>query len=229
MLLVISGPSGVGKTTITRALEEHIPQAIFSVSATTRPKTDADREGLDYHFINDAQFDAMIAKGDFLEHAGVFGKRYGTPKAWVDQRLAEGRLVILEIDVQGAINIHKAHPSAMSIFILPPDEQTLLDRLRQRKREDESTIQRRFGQARREMEIAHSCGVYNAFLVNRDLQATVVQAVALVKAEWNRRNPQEKQAPLPQTINSTPSHHGTNPTPAARQSGEHLDINYPPP
>lgn len=188
MLLVISGPSGVGKTTITRALEAQIPGAVFSVSCTTRPRTDADREGVDYTFITDDEFDAMIARGEFLEYAGVFGRRYGTPSKWVSERLAEGKLVILEIDVQGAINVHKAMPEAMMLFILPPSEEELLARLRNRKREDESVIQRRFGEARREMEIARTCGAYDLFLVNRDLDAAVVRAVALVRAEWDRRH-----------------------------------------
>lgn len=187
MLLVISGPSGVGKTTITRAMEAQIPGAVFSVSCTTRPRTDADRAGVDYTFISDEEFDAMIARGEFLEYAGVFGRRYGTPSKWVAERLAEGKLVILEIDVQGAINVHKAMPEAMMLFILPPSEEELLARLRGRKREDESVIQRRFGEARREMEIARTCGAYDLFLVNRDLDAAVVRAVALVRAEWDRR------------------------------------------
>lgn len=188
MLLVISGPSGVGKTTITRALEAQIPEAVFSVSCTTRPRTDADRDGVDYTFISDDEFDAMIARGEFLEYAGVFGRRYGTPSKWVADRLVEGKLVILEIDVQGAINVHKAMPDAMMLFILPPSEEELLTRLRNRKREDESVIQRRFGEARREMEIARTCGAYDLFLVNRDLDAAVVRAVALVRAEWDRRH-----------------------------------------
>jgi guanylate kinase len=187
MLLVISGPSGVGKTTITRAIEKQIPGAVFSVSATTRPRTDIDREGVDYFFISDERFDDMIRAGEFLEYAGVFGKRYGTPKRWVEDQLAAGKLVILEIDVQGAINVHKQRPDAMMLFILPPSEDELLSRLRNRKREDETVIQRRFGEARREMEIARTCGAYDVFLVNRDLPAAVVHAVALVRAEWDRR------------------------------------------
>ncbi len=151
LLLIISGPSGVGKTTITRAVERSIPGAVFSVSATTRPRTPADVEGVDYHFVSDAEFDDLVAKDAFLEWANVFGKRYGTLRAWVDEQLARGRLVILEIDVQGAINVKKQLPGAFALFVLPPDEQTLLERLRNRKRESEESIQRRFAEARREI------------------------------------------------------------------------------
>lgn len=186
MLLIISGPSGVGKTTITRAVEAAIPDAVFSVSATTRPKTNADREGVDYHFTDDATFDAMIAAGDFLEYAGVFGKRYGTPRRWVEEKLDLGKLVILEIDVQGAMNVKREMPEAFALFVLPPDEATLLQRLHARGREEEAIIQRRFAKAREEITTAHSCGVYDVFLVNRVLDDSVAMAVTLVNLMRSR-------------------------------------------
>jgi guanylate kinase len=105
----------------------------------------------------------------------------------VEEQLRRGRLVILEIDVQGAIQIKKKMPEAYSIFILPPDEATLLQRLRDRKRDDEATIQKRFAQAQHEIAAARSCGVYDQFLVNKDLQETIGRAVDLVKAERARR------------------------------------------
>lgn len=188
MLLVISGPSGVGKTTITRSVVKAFPNSVFSVSATTRPKTAADTEGVDYFFVSDAHFDAMIAGNEFLEHAGVFGKRYGTPRGWVEARRSEGKLVILEIDVQGAINVKRACPDAFSIFVLPPTEDVLLDRLRARKREDESVIQRRFAEARHEIETAKTCGVYDLFLVNRVLDEAVAQAVRAIEGELARQS-----------------------------------------
>jgi len=188
MLLIISGPSGVGKTTITRAVEAATRDSVFSVSCTTRPKTAADREGVDYHFIDDAAFDQMVKAGDFLEHAGVFGRRYGTPRAWVTEQLALGKLVILEIDVQGAIAVKKQIPEAVGIFVLPPDEETLLGRLRARAREDETVIQRRFAKAREEISTAQSCGVYDVFLVNRVLEDSVAMAVGLVDLIRTRRN-----------------------------------------
>lgn len=180
MLLIISGPSGVGKTTITRAVERQIPGSVFSVSVTTRPRTPADREGVDYFFIDDARFDRMVAGNELLEHANVFGKKYGTPRPWVEGRLAEGRLVILEIDVQGAEQIKAKKPDAFALFIEPPSEAALLDRLRTRQREDEATIQRRFAEAKREIARARTGGVYDAFLVNNDLNGAIAEALRLV-------------------------------------------------
>lgn len=192
LLLIISGPSGVGKTTITRAVERrfappHPAAAVFSVSATTRPKTDADREGVDYHFVSDEEFDRLIAAGAFLEHAGVFGKRYGTLRGWVDERLNEGRLVILEIDVQGAINVKREVPDAFGVFVLPPSEGVLLERLRARKREAEEVIQRRFAEAKREIATARACGAYDAFIVNDTLEHAVAEAIGLIGSRLARR------------------------------------------
>ena len=180
LLLIISGPSGVGKTTITRGVERSIPGSVFSVSATTRAKTEADVEGVDYHFVTDEVFQGMVERGEFLEHAGVFGKRYGTPRDWVVEQLKRGRLVILEIDVQGAIQVKRQMPGAFAIFILPPSEETLLERLRSRKRESEEAIARRFAAAREEMRVARECGVYNAFIVNRDVREAIGEAVGLI-------------------------------------------------
>lgn len=187
MLLIISGPSGVGKTTITRGVERSIPDAVFSVSCTTRPRTPADVEGVDYHFVDDETFERMKSAGEFLESAGIYGRKYGTPRAWVLEQLRRGRLVILEIDVAGAVQVKRQIPDAFAIFILPPSEETLLERLRARKREDESAIQRRFAQARREIESARASGVYDHFLVNSDLERTIADAVALVQTERARR------------------------------------------
>lgn len=185
LLLIISGPSGVGKTTITRGVERSIPGAVFSVSATTRAKTDADVEGVDYHFVTPDEFQAMVDRSEFLEFAGVFGKRYGTPRAWVAEQLKRGRLVILEIDVQGAIQVKRQMPAAFAIFILPPSEDALLERLRARKRESEEAIQRRFAEARREMQVARESGVYDAFLVNREVGSAIAEAVALIEKRRN--------------------------------------------
>lgn len=180
LLVIISGPSGVGKTTITRAVERSIPGSVFSVSATTRPKTPADVEGVDYHFVSDEQFDQMIVDNAFLEHVNLFGKKYGTPRAWVEEQLARGRLVILEIDVVGAMKVKQQIPSAFGLFILPPDEETLLNRLRSRKREDEAAIQRRFAEAKREIAQAQACTIYDRFIINSILDRAIEEAVAAV-------------------------------------------------
>ncbi len=191
MLLVISGPSGVGKTTITRAVERSLPGSVFSVSATTRPKTDKDIEGVDYHFVDDKTFDKMIAEGEFLEWVDLFGKRYGTPKKWVLEQLARGRLVILEIDVVGAIKIKQQLPEAFGMFIHPPNEETLLQRLRDRKREDEAAVQRRFAEAKREIEQSSAMvqtprgpmPIYDRHIRNDDLDRAIRDAVRLVSEE----------------------------------------------
>lgn len=187
MLLIISGPSGVGKTTITRGVERSIPDAVFSVSCTTRDRTGVDVEGVDYHFISDEEFERMKAAGEFLETAGVYGRKYGTPRRWVTTQLERGRLVILEIDVVGAINVKREMKDAFALFILPPSEEELLERLRSRKREGERDIQTRFGRAREEIAHAKECGVYDAFIVNKSLDQAIRGAVSLVMGERARR------------------------------------------
>lgn len=187
MLLIISGPSGVGKTTITRGVERSIAGSVFSVSATTRPKTAADVEGVDYHFVSDEEFERMKGAHEFLEWANIYGKQYGTPRAWVVEQLERGRLVILEIDVEGAKQVKAKMPEAFALFVLPPDEATLLQRLRDRKREDEAAIARRFAAAQREIAEARACGVYDAFIVNEKLDEAIGRAVGLVNAERERR------------------------------------------
>ena len=188
MLLIISGPSGVGKTTITRGVERSIADSVFSVSATTRAQTEADVDGVDYHFVTDEQFEQMKAQDAFLEHAGVYGKKYGTPRGWVVEQLHRGRLVILEIDVQGAVQVKSRIPDAFAIFIMPPSEDALITRLRSRKREDEAQIQRRFAQAKLEIDEAKASGVYDRFIVNQDVQVAIHNAVAEVAAARIRRN-----------------------------------------
>ncbi len=180
LLLIISGPSGVGKTTITRGVERSFGDSVFSVSATTRAKTEADTEGVDYHFVGDAEFDRMVEGDEFLEWADVFGKRYGTPSAWVDEQLARGRLVILEIDVDGARQVKSKKPEAFALFILPPSEEELLRRLRSRKRESEEQIQKRFAEAQREIREARELGIYDSMLVNQDLDESITKAAELV-------------------------------------------------
>lgn len=187
LLLIVSGPSGVGKTTITRAIREQIPDSVFSVSATTRLKTDADREGIDYHFVSVDEFDRMIDAGEFLEWANVFGNKYGTPRGPIEVHLNAGRLVVLDIDVNGATQVKAAMPDAFGIFVLPPSEDELLKRLRERKREPEDVIQRRFSEAKREIADAKRSGAYDAFIVNDDLQRAVGEALDIVSRELERR------------------------------------------
>lgn len=182
MVVIISGPSGAGKTTITRGVERSIPGSVFSVSCTTRAPTPADVDGVDYHFVSDDAFERMRAAGEFLESAGVYGKKYGTPRAWVLEQLKRGRLVILEIDVQGAVAVKKSIPDAFAIFILPPSEESLLTRLRERKRESDEQIQRRFSAAKSEITAARASGVYDLFLVNDTVDVAIRAAVEAIQS-----------------------------------------------
>ncbi|MHC4082042.1 MAG: guanylate kinase [Planctomycetota bacterium] len=181
LLLVISGPSGSGKTTIARAVERRLEGA-FSVSATTRPQSQIETGGRDYNFLSEQQFQEMIRSGAFLEYALVFGKHwYGTPRQPVEEQLAEGRLVILDIDVQGALQVREAMPEALMIFVVPPSDEELLRRLRGRGREGEDAIQRRFAEARKEIAIAQSSGAYDATVVNDDLEQAIDATCRLVE------------------------------------------------
>ena len=186
MLLIISGPSGVGKTTVAHHVESGLGGA-FSVSLTTRPKTAGDTDGVDYHFVDTARFHQMRDGGELLEWAEVFGHLYGTPKQPVLASMKHGRLLILEIDVQGAIQVKCHMPDAFAVFILPPNEQELLRRLRDRRRDEEAVIQRRFANAIDETSRARSCGVYDTFIVNDELQKALEETEALVKRQWAAR------------------------------------------
>ncbi|MCB9838585.1 MAG: guanylate kinase [Phycisphaeraceae bacterium] len=187
MLLVISGPSGVGKTTIRDVILDSVPGSFFSVSATTRPKTDADREGVDYLFLTDERFDAHVEAGDFLEHATFAGNRYGTLRQPVEAALAAGRLALLDVDVVGARNIKSMRPDAYFIFFMPPSKDELLRRLRDRKRESEEAIQKRFAVASREIDDAQSSGIYDEFVVNDDLTTAIARTLEIVERERARR------------------------------------------
>lgn len=182
LLLILSGPSGVGKTTITRGVERAIGDSVFSVSYTTRAKTEADIEGVDYHFISDNEFDELVDNSLFLEWADVFGKKYGTRRKWVEEQLARGRLVILEIDVLGAQQVKDKMPEAFGLFILPPSEEELLSRLHNRKRESEDQIQKRFAEAKREIAFAKESDVYDSFVVNEDVDTAIAEAISKVTA-----------------------------------------------
>ncbi len=179
--MVISGPSGSGKTSIARAVEKRLG-AVFSVSATTRPKSDSERRGRDYEFLSEQAFEELVDRGEFLEHARVYGRhRYGTPREPVQRHLDDGRLVILDIDVQGALQVRQAMPDALLVFVLPPDDEELEHRLRNRGRDDEQSIQLRLAEARREIEVGLHSGAYDEQIVNDDLDRAVDEACRLAQ------------------------------------------------
>jgi guanylate kinase len=185
LLLVVSGPSGVGKTTIVHRVRERLGGQ-FSVSATTRPKSLAEVNGEDYLFVSPSEFERLKSNDAFLEHAEVFGRHaYGTPREPVENALRDGDLILLDIDVQGAIQIREHMPSAYMIFILPPSDEELRHRLETRGREDEEAIARRFAEARREIDLATSRTLYDAFIVNDNLDRAVDEACRLVSERRN--------------------------------------------
>ncbi len=170
LLVVMSGPSGVGKTTIAHRVQTAL-NGVFSVSATTRTAGPGEVDGQDYHFVSPEAFDDMRVAGKFLEYAQVFGKDgYGTPRAPVERQLAQGRVVLLDIDVQGAAQVREAMPDACMLFVVPPDEDTLGQRLADRGRDTPEAIKRRLAEARRELEAARAPGLYDRFIVNDDLE-----------------------------------------------------------
>jgi guanylate kinase len=151
-LFVIAAPSGAGKTSLVRALMEQVPTLRFSVSYTTRPKRPAELDGRDYFFVSREEFERMVAAGEFLEYARVFENYYGTSRQQVEESLASGQDLILEIDWQGAAQIRRAMPESVSVFILPPSRAELERRLRGRGTDSEEVIARRLGEAADDMK-----------------------------------------------------------------------------
>jgi guanylate kinase len=150
-LVVVSAPSGAGKTSLVRALLADVPEVRFSTSYTTRPPRRGEVEGVDYFFVSPEKFEAMADRGEFLEHALVFGNRYGTSRTQVAALTGAGCHVLLEIDWQGARQVRMAEPESVSVFIMPPSLAELERRLRGRSTDTEATIQKRLGEARDEM------------------------------------------------------------------------------
>jgi guanylate kinase len=185
LLVVISGPSGVGKTTIVHRVREHF-DAVFSVSATTRPISKKEVNGEDYFFITEDEFAEKISNNAFLEYAEVFGcHMYGTLREQVDEVLEKGKIILLDIDVQGGIQIKENMPESLRIFILPPSEDELYRRLEGRRREDHDSIQRRFKEAKQEISLSQESGAYQYYITNDDLEVAVAQAIAIVQEYRN--------------------------------------------
>lgn len=179
-LVVITGPSGVGKSTIVRRVLA-ATGAEFSVSVTTRPPRAGEVDGTSYRFIDAPTFQRMIEQGQLLEWAEVHGNYYGTPAEPVRQALAGGRTMVLEIDVQGGLQVVKRHPDAMFVLILPPDDAELRRRLTGRATDAPEVVERRLAMAQEEIRTAQASGAYTHTVVNDDLDRAVRRVTAIVQ------------------------------------------------
>lgn len=178
-IVVISGPSGVGKGAVHARLRQLVPGSRLAISVTTRPARNFEREGVDYRFVSQATFDGLVADGALLEHAEYAGNWYGTPRDQVDQAIEDGVVLVLDIDVQGAIQVKRALPSALLVFLLPPTMEELARRLQLRGTEDEAAMSRRLERAREEIAARHD---FDVVIVNDDLDACVDEVLAAMAA-----------------------------------------------
>jgi guanylate kinase len=179
-VFIISAPSGSGKSTLVERVRQIVPNLDFSISYTTRPPRGSEQNGREYYFVEPTEFENMIQRDEFLEHANVFGNYYGTAKRFLRQAQHNGHDLLLDIDVQGAAQIKQKLPEAVSIFILPPDRKTLEERLRHRSLDSEKVIQRRLVTASREIE---NYGKYDYILVNDRLEESIEKLKAVLVGE----------------------------------------------
>ncbi len=178
-VVIVSGPSGVGKSTICKEVVKRLNNVYLSVSVTTRPKSEAEVDGQDYWFISGEQFQERINNGSLLEYAEVFGNLYGTPKDKVDEVLQAGKTIILEIDVQGAKKAKVVYPDAVMIFILPTTHRELTERMSYRGREDAEMAEERLEGA--DSEIAAAWQYYQHMVINDDLQQAVNEVAQVIE------------------------------------------------
>ena len=183
LLIVISGPSGAGKTSICNALLKDLSNTIWSVSATTRPPRDGEISGQSYEFISPDEFARRIEVNEFLEYAQYVGHQYGTPRTPVLSALEHGQHVVLEIDVQGGMQVAKSMPESVRIFVLPPDQDSLRSRLEGRNTEAKEQMMKRLAQADGEIAIARDSECYQHFVVNDVLDKTIEDVKQIIQQE----------------------------------------------
>jgi len=179
-LFVISAPSGAGKTSLVAEMLRADRKLGVSVSHTTRPMREGEKDGINYHFVSRGEFETMIGRGDFLEHADVFGNYYGTSQVWVREMLARGRDVILEIDWQGAGQVRRLIPECISVFIVPPSSDILRDRLMGRGTDAPEVVARRLSEAREECRHAAE---FDYLVVNDDFREALADLLAIVRGQ----------------------------------------------
>ncbi len=179
LVVVLSGPSGVGKGSVHARLRDTVPDSRLSVSVTTRPARAGEVDHVDYHFVDGSEFDRLVDADELLEHATYSGNRYGTPRAQVEGFVEQGQVVLLDIDVQGALQVRASMPDALLVFLVPPSMAELERRLRARGTEDEAEIARRLDHAREELQAADR---FDAQIVNRDLDECVTSVGELIAA-----------------------------------------------
>lgn len=179
LLVVIAGPSGVGKGTVWNRVLERLPDARFSISVTTRDPRPGELDGVDYHFVSREEFRRLIETGQLLEWAEYAGNLYGTPRSWAQQQIAGGTVGILDIEVQGALQVRERVPDALLVFLAPPSLDELERRLRGRGTEDDDAVAQRLTEARRELDRRTA---FDIVIVNDDLERCVDEVVAAIDA-----------------------------------------------
>lgn len=185
LLVIFTGCSGVGKGTIVKELIKRDENNRLSVSATTRAPRPGEENGREYFFLTREEFESLKSENGFLEHAEFCGNCYGTPKQAVDEMIADGKNVILEIEVQGGAQVKKLRPDSVSVFILPPSVEELENRLRGRGTEDEQTIRERLAASEAELKIASD---YDYQVINDDLETAITQVLNIINTERGKRN-----------------------------------------
>jgi guanylate kinase len=185
-LFILSAPSGAGKTSLANALVESDPDIEFSVSHTTRAPRPGERDGVHYHYVSMAEFERLIGEGVFLEHAQVFGNRYGTSRRAVEAMLKAGKSVLLDIDWQGARAVKRAMPEAVGVFILPPSREALRERLTRRGQDSAEVIERRMREATAEMSHFHE---FDHVIINDVFDAALADLRAVVYGTGRPRAP----------------------------------------
>ena len=188
-VIVITGPSGVGKGTLIRALRERMPELALAISATTREPRSGERDGVDYHFLTPSEFERRVNSGQFVEHADYSGARYGTLRSELERGLSSASAVVLEIEVQGARQVREAIPDAVAVFIAPPDERALRARLSGRGTDSDEQIARRLDTARDELAAQDE---FEHVIVNDELGAAVDRLAALVGGALAEAQPRDR-------------------------------------